>query len=51
MNKWKIDKESTAQGVQIDTEKRILRFNAKKYMVRIAGSNGVEIYIYNLRDP
>jgi hypothetical protein len=51
MKSWDIDKGSTAQGVQIDTEKRILRFNAKKYMVRIAGVNGAEIYIYNLRDP
>jgi len=51
MKAWGIDKASTAQGVQIDTERRILRYNAKKYMVRVAGSNGIELYIYSLVNP
>lgn len=46
MQNWKRIKGS-AQGVVIDIEERILRYNPKKYMVRIAGTRkDPELYIY-----
>ena len=49
--KWQ-HQRSESQGIQIDINKRILRYDPKKYMVRFAGTEkDPQLFIYSLVKP
>lgn len=48
MKKWTIEKNATHKCVLVNTEKRILSYNKDLFWVRVSGTEGSELYIYNM---